>query len=246
MKIFYVIFNIESKIALFRYFDSLFFGILIPVIATIIIGIFMGNEQVSGTNYSFVQTSFPALITISICTTGIMGFPMNIALYKDKKIFKRFQVTPINPIVLVLSQCVGCFILVIISFICIYLIDHYYWGYHMQGSFLLFLVAYILVICCIYSLGILLASIARGIRSANVLNTLLFFPMMLFSGATIPYEVMPDGFKKVIDFLPLSQGIKLLKIISLDAETNITYHILYLIVVTLLCVIFSIKLFKWE
>ncbi len=39
--------------------------------------------------------------------------------------------------------------------------------------------------------------------------------MLIFSGATPPYEVMPAALQKVADVLPLTQGIKLLKATSL-------------------------------
>lgn len=40
--------------------------------------------------------------------------------------------------------------------------------------------------------------------------------MLIFSGATLPYEVMPTALQKFSDILPLTQGIKLLKGISLN------------------------------
>ena len=35
--------------------------------------------------------------------------------------------------------------------------------------------------------------------------------MLIFSGATLPYEVMPGIMQKIVDILPLTQGIKILK-----------------------------------
>jgi len=69
--------------------------------------------------------------------------------------------------------------------------------------------------------------------------------MLLFSGATIPYEVMPRFFQWIMDILPLSHGIHLLKQASTGEQLG-TVHI----GVLALCIVIglggSIKFFKWK
>ncbi|MCD7901553.1 MAG: ABC transporter permease [Bacteroides sp.] len=244
MKTFATIFRIESRIALFRHIDSLFFGILIPVIITLIIGFVMGDKVVDG--HPFMQTAFGALVTISICATGLMGFPMNIATLRDKKVLKRFRVTPVSPVVLLLAQVLGCFLLVIFSLIIIYAVCRVAFGYTIIGSAAAFFLAYLSVIIAIYGIGILLAGVARNLKMANLLTTIVFFPMLLFSGATIPYEVMPAGAQRVMDFLPLAQGIKMLKGISLGAGLGeYTPQLILMVGIGMVCVLLSIRFFRW-
>lgn len=245
MKTFATIFRIESKIALFRHIDSLFFGIIIPVIITLIIGFVMGDKVIDG--HPFMQSAFGALVTISICATGLMGFPMNIATLRDKKVLKRFRVTPVSPVVLLLAQVLGCFILVIFSLIIIYAVCKITFGYTIIGSVVDFFSAYLSVIVAIYGIGILLAGVARNMKITNVLTTIVFFPMLLFSGATIPYEVMPAGARRVMDFLPLTQGIKMLKGISLGAglEEYIP-QLIIMVGIGVVCIGVSVRFFRWE
>ena len=71
--------------------------------------------------------------------------------------------------------------------------------------------------------------------------------MLIFSGATLPYEVIPSVLQKVADILPLAQGIKLLKSASLNL--SIDNEILPILVISILVVICSsvaIKFFRWE
>ena len=72
--------------------------------------------------------------------------------------------------------------------------------------------------------------------------------MLIFSGATLPYEVMPQALQKVADLLPLTQGIKLLKSASLNLtmDSNIIIPIIVMITVTIICTFISIRFFKWE
>ena len=47
-----------------------------------------------------------------------------------------------------------------------------------------------------------------------------YFPMLLFPGATLPYERMPAAPQRLADILPLTQGIKLLKAASLNTPAG--------------------------
>ncbi|KWX79904.1 multidrug ABC transporter permease, partial [Paenibacillus riograndensis] len=71
--------------------------------------------------------------------------------------------------------------------------------------------------------------------------------MLLFSGATIPYEVMPRFVQWIMDILPLSHGIHLLKLVSTGRETEgMTVPFLILGIVTGISLIGAFKFFKWK
>ena len=74
---------------------------------------------------------------------------------------------------------------------------------------------YLLVMLSMFSIGLMVGGIAPDTKTASVAASVLYFPMLIFSGATVPYEVMPPVLQKNADILPLTQGIKLLKATSL-------------------------------
>ncbi|WP_313130688.1 ATP-binding cassette domain-containing protein [Anaerocolumna sp.] len=77
--------------------------------------------------------------------------------------------------------------------------------------------------------------------------SILYFPMLIFSGATLPYEVMPVKLQKIADVLPLTQGIKLLKAASLGLSAdNVRMPIIVMAVLGIVCIGISIRFFKWE
>lgn len=98
-----------------------------------------------------------------------------------------------------------------------------------------------------FSIGMMVGGIARDIKSASVIASLLYFPMLLFSGATLPYEVMPSSLQKVADLLPLTQGIKLIKASALGLPINdVVLPIILMILLSIICIGISIRFFKWE
>lgn len=67
----------------------------------------------------------------------------------------------------------------------------------------------------IFSIGMMIGGIAPDVRTAGMWASILYFPMLVLSGATLPYETMPSGLQRIADMMPLTQGIKLLKAVSL-------------------------------
>jgi len=122
-----------------------------------------------------------------------------------------------------------------------------FFDYSLIGSPLYFILAYLLVLTAIFSLGMMIASISANVKTANLLCTLFYFPMLFLSGATIPFEIMPKSLQAVSSIMPLTQGIKLLKNVSLASNgTDWMTPVLILSVTAVLGIIISIKTFRWE
>ena len=97
------------------------------------------------------------------------------------------------------------------------------------------------------AIGLMVGGVAPDTKTASVAASLLYFPMLIFSGATLPYEVMPSALQKIADVLPLTQGIKLLKATSLGLPLeSVWFPVVIMAVVTVVCGGISIRFFKWE
>lgn len=247
MKVLITMIKIELRLAL-RSMDNILFGILFPIGLTLILGVIYGDKPAfEGAGYTFMQQSFGAVISIGICATGLMGIPLSVADYRHKKILKRYQVTPISPGILLFSQLIVQLFIAVISSVGVYLVMKVFYGYKMLGSLGIFLLAYLLVLAAIYGLGMMLASISPNIKTANLLCTIVYFPMIFLSGATVPYEVLPIVLQKVTDILPLTHGIKLLKGFSLGKmPEHLLLSIIIMNIIAVITIFISIKTFKWE
>lgn len=247
MKAFKTMFITEFKIAL-RSMDSIIFGVLFPMGVVLLLGFIYGDKLAfDGANYTMIQASFGAVISVGICATGLMGLPLVIADYRNKKILKGFKVTPVSPSKIILVQMIICFGISIISAIGIFIVCKLAFGYVMIGSLLKFLITFALVTISIYSIGGLIASVSPNIKIANLICCAVYFPMLFLSGATVPYEILPNGVQKFANIMPLTQGIKLLKGISLgESIDNLMFSLIFMIVMTVVCIFISLRTFKWE
>lgn len=247
MRTFRTMLKNEMKLSL-RDMNMIIFAVCIPLAVLIILGIIYGNKPAfEGAEYTFLEQSFGALTTISICAGGVMGLPLIISDYRNRKILKRFKVTPISLAMILAVQVVIYTIYSVVSLILLYVVSGAFFGFHLTGSIPVFLGGYLLVMLSIFSIGMMVGGIAPNSQTASVIASLLYFPMLIFSGATLPYEVMPSALQKIADILPLTQGIKLLKAAALGLPLdNVFVPIVVMVVLAAVCISLSIRFFKWE
>lgn len=246
MRKFLKLYSIEQKLA-FRSADMIIFGIAMPVGILALISIVAGGKMAGDTGYTFLDSAFASLIAVGICACAFMGIPLTIADYRDKKILKHFFVTPCSPVWMLGANVLCGAVMAILSALAVTLVSVVVFGYRMQGSVLLFVVMWFLTLISMLSIGLLMASLCRTVKAANAVTSLVYFPMLFLSGATIPFELFPEGLQKVASVLPLTQGIKLMKEASMGMQTEgAVWRIVLLIGITLVCTIISVRTFRWE
>lgn len=247
MNKYFTMLKTEMKLS-FRGMDMVIFALCLPVVVVVLLGIIYGNQPaLKGPAIPFLEQSFGALSTIAICAGGVMGLPLVISDYRQKKLLKRYKVTPTSPVLLLAVQVSIYAIYSLLSLALVYLVGNLFFGVRFPGSLVMFFVSYLLVMLSMFSIGMMVGGVAPNMKAASIVASVLYFPMLIFSGATLPYEVMPTVLQKIADILPLTQGIKLLKAASLGLAIEDAW--LPLIIMAALIVVcggIALKCFKWE
>ena len=247
MKSFGTLLKNELKLNI-RNMNMVIFAVIMPLIILIILGFIYGTKPAAqGAAYTFMEQSFGALCCISICAGGLMGLPLVVSEYRERKILKRFQVTPVSPSKLLFVEFSIYIIYCTVSMLTLLPAAMLFWKIKIHGSFLLFLGSWLLTMISTLSIGLLVGGIAKNMKSASVIACILYFPMLIFSGATLPFEVMPVAMQKIIRTFPLTQGLQLMKaaLLGLPIE-NVLLPITVMSAVILICFGISVKCFKWE
>ena len=245
MKRFLKLYIIEQKLAL-RSADMLIFGVAMPVGIMILINMIAGQKQ-AAEGFTYLESSFASLIAVGICAAAFMGIPLTVADYRDKKILKHFFTTPCSPVWILGSDMLCSAVTALLSAVSVTLVSVVFLGYEMKGNVLLFMGSWLLTLVSMFSIGLLMASLCRTIKSVNAVTSLVYFPMLFLSGATIPYELFPRGLQRIANVLPLTQGIKLMKAVSIGAELENVWKIVLLLAgITVICSLVSVKAFRWE
>lgn len=247
MRSFATLFKNELKLNI-RNMNMVIFAVIMPLVVLIILGIIYGTKPAAeGAEYTFLEQSFGALCTISICAGGLMGLPLVVAEYRERKILKRFQVTPVSPLKLLLVEFSIYVVYCIVSMLTLFPAAMLIWNVRIKGSLSAFLGSWLLTMVSTLSIGMMVGGVAKDSKSASVIACILYFPMLIFSGATLPFEVMPTVMQKVVSVFPLTRGIELMKsaFLGLPIE-NAWVPVAVMAAVTVICTGISVKFFKWE
>ena len=231
MKAFSTLFRVEFRLSL-RDMNMPIFAVIMPVVVMLVVGMMFGDQPAyEGASYTFVAQSVGAVSAIGICAGGAMGLPLVVSNYRHRKILKRYFVTPVSVHTILAVQVAIYTVYALIS----------------AGSWPAFVGSYVLVLAAMLALGMMVGGLAPNEKVAGVLASLLYFPMLLLSGTTLPYEMMPTAVQRGADLLPLTQGVKLLKATSLGLPVDqAVVPVAIMAVWAAVCTVIAVRFFKWE
>lgn len=223
------------------------FAVIMPLVIFVILGIIYGAKTAyDGADYTFMEQTFGATGAIAICASGLMGLPQAVSGLRELKILKRFRVTPVSP-VFVLGVELSMYIVYCIVSLATLTVAALLWGVRLHGSLFAFLGSWVITMLSTLSIGMLVGGIAKDVKQASVIASILYFPMLIFSGTTLPIEVMPKAMQKIVSFFPLTQGITMMKNTFLGTRMeNILLPIGVMLGLTVVCTILAIRFLRWE
>ena len=247
MRSFIELIKVEFK-CFTRNLINILFTLVLPAFFLILFGEMYGNDPTPLFNgQGTIDASVPAYIGMIIAVTGIMSLPLALASYREKKILKRFKATPMSPFHILVSQILVNLVMTIIGVAILIVIAKVKYHLKFNGNVFAIIVAFLLSVSCVFSMGFLIASVVNGTKAANAVSTFVYFPMLFLTGATLPLETMPANIKSFANFIPLTHAIKMLKgVWQGNYLRDYNSNILILVGVTVVCSILSVKFFRWD
>ncbi|MCI6729951.1 MAG: ABC transporter permease [Candidatus Faecousia sp.] len=242
---FFRMYRVEQKLFL-RTPDVILFNLAMPVVVLILIALIAGNKTEAASGLTFLQSSYVALSTVGICCSAFMSIPISIVEYRSQGVLKRMYCSPCSPARLLACDTIASGVMAVISTAILTAAAVFFFGYRMAGNVLVYMGIWLLTMLSMFSIGLMVASLCRTTKSMNVVTSLLYFPMLFFSGATIPAELFPGGLRAVANIMPLGVGINLLKSVSMGCYDRMAVPVMALIGITVLCGTVAVKAFRWE
>lgn len=232
MKRFLTFLKTELKLSL-REMNMPIFAVIMPLVIFVILGIIYGAKLAyEGANYTFLEQSFGA---VAICAGGLMGLPQAVAGSRERKVLKRLRVTPVSPVFILYVEPAMYIVYCAVSLATL-TVPALMWGVRLHGSLPRFLASWLLTMLSTLSVGMLVGGVAKDTKQAGALASVLYFPMLIFSGTTLPIEVMPRTMQRVVRLFPLTQGIAMMKNSFLGIRTgSILLPVCVMLALTALC-----------
>lgn len=245
MKRFFKMYEIEQKL-FFRSPDVILFNLAMPLVALILISVITGEKEAANSGLTYLQSSYVALSTVGICCSAFMSIPISIVEYRSQGVLRRMYCSPCSPARLLACDTMASGVMAAVSTMILTVAAIVFFEYRMEGNCIIYIGGWILTMLSMFSIGLMVASLCRTTKSMNVATSLLYFPMLFFSGATIPAEVFPKGMRIFADIMPLGVGINLLKSLSKGCYEGQFTNIIVLALICIICSVVAVKSFRWE
>jgi len=227
---------------------STFFTLAFPPLLVVLFGAMYGNDPspMFG-GYGSMDVSMPGYTAMILGTVGLLGVPITISGYRESGVLRRFQATPMRPLTYILADIVANLVTTLLGMMGLVIIGWLLYRVQFEGQVIAVILAVVFCGLAMFSIGYLIAGLAPGARTAQVIGMVIFYPMMFLSGASIPLEIMPEKIQRIADFLPLTYVVRLLR--GLWFGDTWGEHLLETAVlagVLVVCTALSARFFRWE
>jgi len=225
-----------------------FFTLAFPPLLVVLFGAMYGNDPTPMFGgYGSMDVSMPAYTAMILGTVGFLGVPITISGYRESGVLRRFQATPMRPLTYILADIVANLVTTLLGMMGLVIIGWLLYRVQFEGQVMAVILAVVFCGLAMFSIGYLIAGLAPGARTAQVVGMVIFYPMMFLSGASIPLEIMPETIQRIADFLPLTYVVRLLR--GLWFGDTWGEHLLETAVlagVLLACTALAARFFRWE
>ena len=225
-----------------------FFTLAFPPLLVVLFGAMYGNEPtpVFG-GYGTMDISMPAYTALILGTVGFLSVPITISGYRETGVLRRFKATPMRPGTYILADIVANLVMTLLGMVGLVFVGWLIYRVRFDGQVAAVVAATVFSGLSMFSIGYVIASLAPGARTAQVIGMVIFYPMMFLSGASMPLEIMPETIQRIADFLPLTYVVGLLRGLwfgdpwgSLLLETGVLAGVL------VVCTALAARVFRWD
>lgn len=242
MKVYLALFRSNLRLTL-RDRSVIFFNFLFPFV------FFFGMAEVFDTGKGagiayFVGT----VLTMGILGNGLFGAGMRAVAERETNILRRFKVTPISPLPILVSAMAAGWLLYMPVVASLLAAAHFKYGMPFPRNWISLFAMASLGVCAFRAIGLILASVSNTAQEAMIATQLLYMPMLFLSGATVPSAVLPKWAQTAAEFMPASYLVKGFQGIFFRNQTlAANYKEAGALLLTIVLGMFlSVQLFRWE
>jgi ABC-2 type transport system permease protein len=224
--------------------------IVFPVIAFVVLGR-MAPRGLAATALPstgiFSAGGIPVFVSILIAISAVLSLVTIISIYREGGILKRLRATPLRPSTILTAHVLVKLLLTALTMTLMILAGKRYFAIGADVPVVGFAMALLISAWSILSIGFVIASIVPTARFAQPIGALILYPMIALSGMFVPVASLPPALRAVARVLPLTYAVSLLQGIW-RGEGWLAHlgDVGALVVVFIVCVAISSKVFRWE
>jgi ABC-2 type transport system permease protein len=176
------------------------------------------------------------------------GLSATLVMFREQGILRRFHVTPVTAADMLASSILANFVLTIPTVCVEFILARVIYHVPTLGNLASVAILVTVGIVSFASLGLVVASVTNTMQETQVLNQLIWLPLIFLSGATLPIASLPAFARHVALFLPATYLVSGLQnaIFWSFPVSRLLVQIFSLACWAILAFFVATQLFRWE
>jgi len=176
------------------------------------------------------------------------GLSAMLVMFREQGILRRFHVSPVTATDMLASSILANYVLTLPTVLIELLFARLIFHVNTFGDPLALLVLVTVGTVSFASLGLVVASITNTMQETQVLNQLIWLPLIFLSGATLPIGYLPKSAQNISVFLPATYLVSGLQnaVFSSFPVQKILVQLVALAIWAVFSFFVATQLFRWE
>jgi ABC-2 type transport system permease protein len=185
-------------------------GIGLPVLLLVIFGQLPAFKQTlpSLGGATIFDAYVPVLLVFGLAMLVLMGLPIPLVSYRELGVLRRLSTTPVPPSWLLTAQAIVQLGTAVITTVAILVISVAAFGAPTPVSPGGLVLSFCVAVAGLFSIGLVIAAVARTSGAVNVIGRVVFFPLMFFAGLWLPRALMPSVLLNISNYSPLGAMVE--------------------------------------
>lgn len=167
----------------------------------------------------FFDFLLPGILAMTVMNSGLQGVTWVVTEYRQRLVLKRVLATPVRPAAFLGGLVTRYAVTNLVQLAVIIAIAVGVFHAVIAGSLLTLAALAVLGTLVFVGMGLAISTVSRTPESANLLGSLLNFPMLFLSGTLWPREFMPQTLQPLISALPLTPLVDTMRAVSARGES---------------------------
>jgi len=206
------------------------------------------RQAVKGKEIRYVDWVLPGILGMNLMFSCLFGIGYVIVRYRKNGVLKRLKATPVSALEFLSAQVISRLLITMSITVVVFIGCDFFIDFYMLGSYWTLLLVLGLGSLCLISLGLLMATRTVSEELAGGILNLVTWPMMILSGVWFSLEGAHPLMRGFAQILPLTHLIDAARAVMNDGAglLDISGHLLFLAITTVVFLFAGAALFKWE
>lgn len=226
---------------------ALFWIVLFPTALLCILGAIPGfrEPQAALGGLRVVDLYVGVAVLLTMIMAGLQTMPPTLITYREQKILRRLQATPIRPATLLFAQVAVQAAVVLAASALLVLVGRVVFGTPLPEAPVAYVLAVLLALVASFSMGAVITAVSPNNRVGTVVGMLFFFPSMFTAGVWTPVQAMGGLLRDIVVLTPLGAASEALNAAQLGRFPSAA-DLLVVAAWTVVLAAISVRTFRWE